>query len=77
MNDGSATVQVRCAARKDAIVDCFTRKIRNAQTSIAKIRIWRINVWLNGDTASISLDLEAARGLHLRGYPRSHRYGAN
>ncbi len=52
---------------KDAITDCFTRQgmmrpeVRRDQPDI------RINVWLNRDKATISLDL-AGEGLHQRGY---------
>lgn len=52
---------------KDAIVDCFTRRL-NARPNIAKQ--WpdiRINVFLQREMASIALDL-SGEGLHQRGY---------
>ncbi|HBW1749578.1 bifunctional 23S rRNA (guanine(2069)-N(7))-methyltransferase RlmK/23S rRNA (guanine(2445)-N(2))-methyltransferase RlmL [Klebsiella quasipneumoniae] len=52
---------------KDAIVDSFTRKNLPRPNVDRESPDLRINVWLNKETAHISLDLSGA-GLHLRGY---------
>ncbi|VTN15419.1 Ribosomal RNA large subunit methyltransferase L [Raoultella terrigena] len=53
---------------KDAIVDSFTRKNLPRPNVDRENPDLRINVWLNKETAHISLDL-SGEGLHLRGYP--------
>nr|VUD29843.1 2-phospho-D-glycerate hydrolyase [Raoultella sp. NCTC 9187] len=52
---------------KDAIVDSFTRKNLPRPNVDRENPDLRINVWLNKETAHISLDL-SGEGLHLRGY---------
>lgn len=52
---------------KDAIVDSFTRQNLPRPDVNRDDPDIRINVWLNKETASISLDL-SGEGLHLRGY---------
>ena len=52
---------------KDAIVDSFTRKNLPRPNVDRENPDIRVNVWLNKETASISLDL-SGEGLHLRGY---------
>ncbi|MGE0971106.1 bifunctional 23S rRNA (guanine(2069)-N(7))-methyltransferase RlmK/23S rRNA (guanine(2445)-N(2))-methyltransferase RlmL [Klebsiella sp. WOUb02] len=52
---------------KDAIVDSFTRKNLPRPNVDRENPDLRINVWLNKETAHISLDL-SSEGLHLRGY---------
>ncbi|WP_312688644.1 bifunctional 23S rRNA (guanine(2069)-N(7))-methyltransferase RlmK/23S rRNA (guanine(2445)-N(2))-methyltransferase RlmL [Kosakonia sp.] len=52
---------------KDAIVDSFTRKNLPRPNVERDMPDLRINVWLNQETANISLDL-SGEGLHLRGY---------
>ncbi|XTZ37019.1 bifunctional 23S rRNA (guanine(2069)-N(7))-methyltransferase RlmK/23S rRNA (guanine(2445)-N(2))-methyltransferase RlmL [Salmonella enterica] len=52
---------------KDAIVDSFTRKNLPRPNVEREQPDLRINVWLNKETANISLDL-SGDGLHLRGY---------
>ncbi|MFK3704788.1 23S rRNA m(2)G-2445 methyltransferase [Raoultella sp. BIGb0138] len=52
---------------KDAIVDSFTRKNLPRPNVDREHPDLRINVWLNKETAHISLDL-SGEGLHLRGY---------
>ncbi|MCH0712761.1 bifunctional 23S rRNA (guanine(2069)-N(7))-methyltransferase RlmK/23S rRNA (guanine(2445)-N(2))-methyltransferase RlmL [Klebsiella pneumoniae] len=52
---------------KDAIVDSFTRKNLPRPNVDRESPDLRINVWLNKETAHISLDL-SGEGLHLRGY---------
>ena len=67
VNDEIRNSQYGALRVKDAIVDCFTRKNKERPNVDRENPDLRINVWLNGDTASISLDLSGA-GLHLRGY---------
>ncbi|MGY5957593.1 bifunctional 23S rRNA (guanine(2069)-N(7))-methyltransferase RlmK/23S rRNA (guanine(2445)-N(2))-methyltransferase RlmL [Kosakonia sp. BK9b] len=52
---------------KDAIVDSFTRQNLPRPNVERDMPDLRINVWLNQETANISLDL-SGEGLHLRGY---------
>lgn len=52
---------------KDAIVDSFTRKDLPRPNIDRENPDLRINVWLNKETAYLSLDL-SGEGLHLRGY---------
>ncbi|HBV2377348.1 TPA: bifunctional 23S rRNA (guanine(2069)-N(7))-methyltransferase RlmK/23S rRNA (guanine(2445)-N(2))-methyltransferase RlmL [Klebsiella quasipneumoniae] len=52
---------------KDAIVDSFTRKNLPRPNVDRESPDLRINVWLNKETAHISLDM-SGEGLHLRGY---------
>ena len=67
VNDEIRNSQYGALRVKDAIVDCFTRRNKERPNVDRENPDLRINVWLNGDTASISLDLSGA-GLHLRGY---------
>ncbi len=66
LNDEIRNSQYGALKVKDAIVDSFTCRIYRARTSIESPDL-RINVWLNKETAHISLDL-SGEGLHLRGY---------
>ncbi|WP_426577716.1 bifunctional 23S rRNA (guanine(2069)-N(7))-methyltransferase RlmK/23S rRNA (guanine(2445)-N(2))-methyltransferase RlmL [Xenorhabdus stockiae] len=52
---------------KDAIVDCFIRKTKQRPDVAKQQPDVRINVFLNKEKASVSLDL-SGEGLHIRGY---------
>lgn len=66
-NDEIRNTQYGALRVKDAIVDSFTRKI-DQRPSVAKQQPdIRINVFLQRDIASVSLDL-SGEGLHQRGY---------
>ncbi|WP_340611064.1 bifunctional 23S rRNA (guanine(2069)-N(7))-methyltransferase RlmK/23S rRNA (guanine(2445)-N(2))-methyltransferase RlmL [Xenorhabdus bharatensis] len=52
---------------KDAIVDCFMRKTKQRPDVAKQLPDVRINVFLNKEKASVSLDL-SGEGLHIRGY---------
>ncbi|WP_340622048.1 bifunctional 23S rRNA (guanine(2069)-N(7))-methyltransferase RlmK/23S rRNA (guanine(2445)-N(2))-methyltransferase RlmL [Xenorhabdus siamensis] len=52
---------------KDAIVDCFMRKIKQRPDVAKQQPDVRINVFLNKEKATVSLDL-SGDGLHIRGY---------
>ncbi|PHM56997.1 bifunctional 23S rRNA (guanine(2069)-N(7))-methyltransferase RlmK/23S rRNA (guanine(2445)-N(2))-methyltransferase RlmL [Xenorhabdus sp. KK7.4] len=52
---------------KDAIVDCFMRKTKQRPDVAKQQPDVRINVFLNKEKASVSLDL-SGEGLHIRGY---------
>ncbi|MEX0446017.1 bifunctional 23S rRNA (guanine(2069)-N(7))-methyltransferase RlmK/23S rRNA (guanine(2445)-N(2))-methyltransferase RlmL [Xenorhabdus sp. SGI246] len=52
---------------KDAIVDCFMRKIKQRPDVTKQQPDVRINVFLNKEKATVSLDL-SGDGLHIRGY---------
>ncbi|CDL87420.1 bifunctional 23S rRNA (guanine(2069)-N(7))-methyltransferase RlmK/23S rRNA (guanine(2445)-N(2))-methyltransferase RlmL [Xenorhabdus cabanillasii] len=52
---------------KDAIVDCFVRKIKQRPDVAKQQPDVRINVFLNQEKATVSLDL-SGDGLHIRGY---------
>ena len=60
VNDEIRNSQYGALRVKDAIVDCFTRKNKERPNVDRENPDLRINVWLNGDTASISLDLSGA-----------------
>ncbi|MGG7447948.1 bifunctional 23S rRNA (guanine(2069)-N(7))-methyltransferase RlmK/23S rRNA (guanine(2445)-N(2))-methyltransferase RlmL [Kosakonia oryzendophytica] len=67
LNDEIRNSQYGALKVKDAIVDSFTRKNLPRPNVERDMPDLRINVWLNQDTANISLDL-SGEGLHLRGY---------
>ncbi|ROP58943.1 23S rRNA m(2)G-2445 methyltransferase [Enterobacter sp. BIGb0383] len=67
LNDSIRNSQYGALKVKDAIVDAFTRKDLPRPNVDRENPDLRINVWLNKDTAHISLDL-SGEGLHLRGY---------
>ena len=67
LNDSIRNSQYGAMKVKDAIVDAFTRKNLPRPNVDRDNPDLRINVWLNKDTAHISLDL-SGEGLHLRGY---------
>ncbi|CAM8158521.1 bifunctional 23S rRNA (guanine(2069)-N(7))-methyltransferase RlmK/23S rRNA (guanine(2445)-N(2))-methyltransferase RlmL [Klebsiella pneumoniae] len=67
LNDGIRNSQYGALKVKDAIVDSFTRKNLPRPNVDRESPDLRINVWLNKETAHISLDL-SGEGLHLRGY---------
>ncbi|MHC0465316.1 bifunctional 23S rRNA (guanine(2069)-N(7))-methyltransferase RlmK/23S rRNA (guanine(2445)-N(2))-methyltransferase RlmL [Kosakonia cowanii] len=67
LNDEIRNSQYGALKAKDAIVDSFTRKNLPRPNVEREMPDLRINVWLNQETAHISLDL-SGEGLHLRGY---------
>ncbi|WP_039056441.1 bifunctional 23S rRNA (guanine(2069)-N(7))-methyltransferase RlmK/23S rRNA (guanine(2445)-N(2))-methyltransferase RlmL [Enterobacter sp. Bisph1] len=67
LNDEIRNSQYGALKVKDAIVDSFTRKNLPRPNVERELPDLRINVWLNQETANISLDL-SGEGLHLRGY---------
>ncbi|MGK9172731.1 bifunctional 23S rRNA (guanine(2069)-N(7))-methyltransferase RlmK/23S rRNA (guanine(2445)-N(2))-methyltransferase RlmL [Yokenella regensburgei] len=67
LNDEIRNSQYGALKVKDAIVDSFTRKNLPRPNVDREQPDLRINVWLNKETAHISLDL-SGEGLHLRGY---------
>ena len=67
VNDEIRNSQYGALKVKDAIVDSFTRKNLPRPNVDRESPDLRINVWLNKETAHISLDL-SGEGLHLRGY---------
>lgn len=67
LNDEIRNSQYGALKVKDAIVDSFTRKNLPRPNVDRDNPDLRINVWLNKETAHISLDL-SGEGLHLRGY---------
>ncbi|MCZ0100452.1 bifunctional 23S rRNA (guanine(2069)-N(7))-methyltransferase RlmK/23S rRNA (guanine(2445)-N(2))-methyltransferase RlmL [Raoultella ornithinolytica] len=67
LNDEIRNSQYGALKAKDAIVDSFTRKNLPRPNVDRENPDLRINVWLNKETAHISLDL-SGEGLHLRGY---------
>ncbi len=67
LNDEIRNSQYGALKVKDAIVDSFTRKNLPRPNVERDLPDLRINVWLNQETAYISLDL-SGEGLHLRGY---------
>ncbi|EPQ8822259.1 bifunctional 23S rRNA (guanine(2069)-N(7))-methyltransferase RlmK/23S rRNA (guanine(2445)-N(2))-methyltransferase RlmL [Klebsiella pneumoniae] len=67
LNDEIRNSQYGALKVKDAIVDSFTRKNLLRPNVDRESPDLRINVWLNKETAHISLDL-SGEGLHLRGY---------
>ncbi|QNQ19834.1 bifunctional 23S rRNA (guanine(2069)-N(7))-methyltransferase RlmK/23S rRNA (guanine(2445)-N(2))-methyltransferase RlmL [Kosakonia sp. SMBL-WEM22] len=67
LNDEIRNSQYGALKVKDAIVDSFTRKNLPRPNVERDMPDLRINVWLNQETAHISLDL-SGEGLHLRGY---------
>ncbi|APZ06005.1 23S rRNA (guanine(2445)-N(2))/(guanine(2069)-N(7))-methyltransferase [Kosakonia cowanii JCM 10956 = DSM 18146] len=67
LNDEIRNSQYGALKVKDAIVDSFTRKNLPRPNVEREMPDLRINVWLNHETAQISLDL-SGEGLHLRGY---------
>ena len=67
LNDEIRNSQYGALKVKDAIVDSFTRKNLPRPNVDRESPDLRINVWLNKETAHISLDL-SGEGLHLRGY---------
>ncbi|MFI8319398.1 bifunctional 23S rRNA (guanine(2069)-N(7))-methyltransferase RlmK/23S rRNA (guanine(2445)-N(2))-methyltransferase RlmL [Kosakonia cowanii] len=67
LNDEIRNSQYGALKVKDAIVDSFTRKNLPRPNVEREMPDLRINVWLNLETAHISLDL-SGEGLHLRGY---------
>ncbi len=67
LNDEIRNSQYGALKVKDAIVDSFTRKNLPRPYVDRESPDLRINVWLNKETAHISLDL-SGEGLHLRGY---------
>ncbi|MDM4774271.1 bifunctional 23S rRNA (guanine(2069)-N(7))-methyltransferase RlmK/23S rRNA (guanine(2445)-N(2))-methyltransferase RlmL [Klebsiella pneumoniae] len=67
LNDEIRNSQYGALKVKDAIVDSFTRKNLQRPNVDRESPDLRINVWLNKETAHISLDL-SGEGLHLRGY---------
>ncbi len=67
LNDSIRNSQYGALKVKDAIVDAFTRKNLPRPNVDRESPDLRINVWLNKETAHISLDL-SGEGLHLRGY---------
>ncbi|HBQ8806584.1 TPA: bifunctional 23S rRNA (guanine(2069)-N(7))-methyltransferase RlmK/23S rRNA (guanine(2445)-N(2))-methyltransferase RlmL [Klebsiella pneumoniae] len=67
LNDEIRNSQYGALKVKDAIVDSFTRKNLPRPNVDRESPELRINVWLNKETAHISLDL-SGEGLHLRGY---------
>ncbi len=67
LNDEIRNSQYGALKVKDAIVDSFTRKNLPRPNVDRENPDLRINVWLNKETAYISLDL-SGEGLHLRGY---------
>lgn len=67
LNDEIRNSQYGALKVKDAIVDSFTRKNLPCPNVDRESPDLRINVWLNKETAHISLDL-SGEGLHLRGY---------
>ncbi|QJT80087.1 bifunctional 23S rRNA (guanine(2069)-N(7))-methyltransferase RlmK/23S rRNA (guanine(2445)-N(2))-methyltransferase RlmL [Kosakonia sp. MUSA4] len=67
LNDEIRNSQYGALKVKDAIVDSFTRKNLPRPNVEREQPDLRINVWLNQETANISLDL-SGEGLHLRGY---------
>ncbi|WP_263752785.1 bifunctional 23S rRNA (guanine(2069)-N(7))-methyltransferase RlmK/23S rRNA (guanine(2445)-N(2))-methyltransferase RlmL [Kosakonia cowanii] len=67
LNDEIRNSQYGALKVKDAIVDSFTRKNMPRPNVEREMPDLRINVWLNQETAHISLDL-SGEGLHLRGY---------
>ncbi|HHG0496719.1 TPA: bifunctional 23S rRNA (guanine(2069)-N(7))-methyltransferase RlmK/23S rRNA (guanine(2445)-N(2))-methyltransferase RlmL [Klebsiella pneumoniae] len=67
LNDEIRNSQYGTLKVKDAIVDSFTRKNLPRPNVDRESPDLRINVWLNKETAHISLDL-SGEGLHLRGY---------
>lgn len=66
-NDDIRNSQYGALKVKDAIVDSFTRKIGQRPDVAKQQPDIRINVFLQRDTASVSLDL-SGEGLHQRGY---------
>ncbi|HBU6972401.1 TPA: bifunctional 23S rRNA (guanine(2069)-N(7))-methyltransferase RlmK/23S rRNA (guanine(2445)-N(2))-methyltransferase RlmL [Raoultella planticola] len=67
LNDEIRNSQYGALKVKDAIVDSFTRKNLPRPNVDRENPDLRINVWLNKETAHISLDL-SGEGLHLRSY---------
>jgi 23S rRNA (guanine2445-N2)-methyltransferase / 23S rRNA (guanine2069-N7)-methyltransferase len=67
LNDEIRNSQYGALKVKDAIVDSYTRKNLPRPNVEREMPDLRINVWLNQETAHISLDL-SGEGLHLRGY---------
>ncbi|ATG00531.1 MULTISPECIES: bifunctional 23S rRNA (guanine(2069)-N(7))-methyltransferase RlmK/23S rRNA (guanine(2445)-N(2))-methyltransferase RlmL [Lelliottia] len=67
LNDEIRNSQYGALKVKDAIVDSFTRKNLERPNVDRENPDLRINVWLNKETAHISLDL-CGEGLHQRGY---------
>ncbi|EPI4980957.1 bifunctional 23S rRNA (guanine(2069)-N(7))-methyltransferase RlmK/23S rRNA (guanine(2445)-N(2))-methyltransferase RlmL [Raoultella planticola] len=67
LNDEIRNSQYGALKVKDAIVDSFTRKNLPRPNVDRENPDLRINVWLNKETAHISLDL-SGEGLHLRDY---------
>ncbi|HCD2340476.1 bifunctional 23S rRNA (guanine(2069)-N(7))-methyltransferase RlmK/23S rRNA (guanine(2445)-N(2))-methyltransferase RlmL [Klebsiella pneumoniae] len=67
VNDEIRNSQYGALKVKDAIVDSFTCKNLPRPNVDRESPDLRINVWLNKETAHISLDL-SGEGLHLRGY---------
>ncbi|HHG2159118.1 TPA: bifunctional 23S rRNA (guanine(2069)-N(7))-methyltransferase RlmK/23S rRNA (guanine(2445)-N(2))-methyltransferase RlmL [Klebsiella pneumoniae] len=67
LNDEIRNSQYGALKVKDAIVDSFTRKNLPRPNVDRESPDLRIKVWLNKETAHISLDL-SGEGLHLRGY---------
>ncbi|HBY3989009.1 TPA: bifunctional 23S rRNA (guanine(2069)-N(7))-methyltransferase RlmK/23S rRNA (guanine(2445)-N(2))-methyltransferase RlmL [Klebsiella pneumoniae] len=67
LNDEIRNSQYGALKVKDAIVDSFIRKNLPRPNVDRESPDLRINVWLNKETAHISLDL-SGEGLHLRGY---------
>ena len=67
LNDEIRNSQYGALKVKDAIVDSFTRKNLPRPNVEREMPDLRINVWLNQETAHISLDL-SGEALHLRGY---------
>ncbi|EMP9463473.1 bifunctional 23S rRNA (guanine(2069)-N(7))-methyltransferase RlmK/23S rRNA (guanine(2445)-N(2))-methyltransferase RlmL [Klebsiella pneumoniae] len=67
LNDEIRNSQYGALKVKDAIVDSFTCKNLPRPNVDRESPDLRINVWLNKETAHISLDL-SGEGLHLRGY---------
>lgn len=67
LNDEIRNSQFGAVRVKDAIVDAFTRKNLPRPDVNRDEPDLRVNVWLNKDVASISLDM-SGEGLHQRGY---------
>lgn len=67
LNDTIRNSQYGAMKVKDAIVDSFTRKNLPRPSVDRENPDLRVNVYLNKDTAHISLDM-SGHGLHLRGY---------
>ncbi|UMX91313.1 hypothetical protein MJ579_10590 [Klebsiella pneumoniae] len=72
----SVTASTYALKVKDAIVDSFTCKNLPRPNVDRESPDLRINVWLNKETAHISL-IWSGEGLHLRGYRDGARNGAD